>query len=184
MLLQKVWKSIWDHNKIIRLLAWITGMGHFFSLFNNRARNQLSLHNNEAASSLKFIPSQDSTGQFGNPWSQRLLEFIAKHKPPLLWSRPCLMAKVTQRQIQAPSSSYSRRDWQPTWGFQGTRRPCPTEELFIREPSIPINVMIMAQFPFGSLRFSSSSVKMSLLDPLLKRRTQKTLSRKNREQNL
>lgn len=80
MLLQKVWKT---HNKIIRLLAWMMGMGHFFSLFKNRARNQLCLCVNQAELSLKFASSQDMTGQ---STVTNALEFIAKHKQWLVWS--------------------------------------------------------------------------------------------------
>lgn len=52
-------------------------MGHFFSLFHNLARNQLPLYINQAESILKFLSSQDMTGQFGNPRSRIPLEFIA-----------------------------------------------------------------------------------------------------------
>lgn len=131
MLLQKVWKS---HNKIIRLLAWMMGMGHFFSLFKNRARNQLCLCVNQAELSLKFASSQDMTGQ---STVTNALEFIAKHKQWLVWSRPRLMAKVMQRQIQAPLSSCSTGSWQPTWVFQGTGWPYPIGELFLSVNLVP-----------------------------------------------
>lgn len=75
MSLQKVWKSIWGHNKITKLLGWMMGRGHFFALFNNRQEtNYLCI----------LIKQnwfrQNMTGQFGNLWSQMPLEFIANPK--------------------------------------------------------------------------------------------------------
>lgn len=43
-----------------------------------QARNQLPLYANQADLLLKFITSQDMTGQFGNLWSQMPLEFKPK----------------------------------------------------------------------------------------------------------
>ena len=70
-------------------------------------------------------------------------------------------------------------------GFSGHWMALPHRvTLPVCDPSSPINVMIMAQFVFGALEFISSSVKVSLLDPFLRSRKQRTLGRKNREQNL
>lgn len=103
--LQKAWKSIWGHNEIIRLLGWVMEMGHF--PVQQQARNQLPLYVNQTELILKFITSQDMTGQFGNLWTQTPLEFTAHPKQWQMWSRPDLMAKVMQRQIKSPWSSCS-----------------------------------------------------------------------------
>lgn len=168
MPLQKVWKTIWGHNEIIRFLGWMIGMGRFFSLFNNRARNQLPLYIDQAGLILKFLSSQDMTDQFGNPWSQISLEHLANPKQWLVWSRPGLRQKSYKGKFRPLGRHIPMRGWQPMLGFQGTGWPSHGRTLFVCEPSIPTTVMTMAQFIFAALSFISSSVKMSLLDPFLR----------------
>lgn len=52
---------------MIRLLGWVMGMGHF--PVQPQAGNQLPLYVNQAELILKFVASQDMTGQVGNQWS-------------------------------------------------------------------------------------------------------------------
>lgn len=54
------------------------GMGHLPA--QQQARNQLTLYVNQAELILRFITLQTITGQFGNLWSQMLLEFVANPK--------------------------------------------------------------------------------------------------------
>lgn len=95
------------------------------------------------------------------------------------------MAKVVQRQIQAPLSSCSGGNWQPTWGFQGTEWPYLTGERFLS-----VNHLFPSSYDYGTIHFWNLIIYFILsenehIKPFPEeRRKPRTLGRKNGEKNL